>query len=109
VVELKRAVTLAGVLQCVDRFAVTDLVYLAVPAAALPRSKRGGSGFKRLCRRLGLGPARRSAGGEVSALSSRCPLARRAATACAPRASSPSTPGAAATPRPAGVPAACAR
>ena len=38
-----------------DRFAVTDLVYLAVPAAALPRSKRGGEGFRRLCRRLGLG------------------------------------------------------
>ena len=46
VVELKRAVTLAGVLQCVDRFAVTDLVYLAVPAAALPRSKGGGEGFR---------------------------------------------------------------
>jgi hypothetical protein len=61
------------VLQCVDRFAVTDLVYLAVPAAALPRSKRGGEGFKRLCRRLGLGLLAVSAGGEVSALSEPLP------------------------------------
>ena len=74
VVELKRAVTLAGVLQCVDRFAVTDLVYLAVPAAALPRSK-GGEGFRRLCRRLGLGLLAVSADGAVSAVSE--PLSAR--------------------------------
>ncbi|GAA0570078.1 hypothetical protein GCM10009416_05810 [Craurococcus roseus] len=76
VVELKRAVTLAGVLQCVDRFAVTDLVYLAVPSAALPRSKRGAGGFKRLCRRLGLGLLAVEADGAVSALAE--PLAVRA-------------------------------
>ena len=75
VVELKRAVTLAGVLQCVDRFAVTDLVYLAVPAAALPRSKNGGDGFRRLCRRLGLGLLAVAADGAVSALAE--PLAAR--------------------------------
>ncbi len=73
VVELKRAVTLAGVLQCVDRFAVTDLVYLAVPAAALPSSKRGGEGFRRLCRRLGLGLLAVSAGGAVAALAEPLP------------------------------------
>jgi hypothetical protein len=73
VVELKRAVTLAGVLQCVDRFAVTDLVYLAVPAAALPRSKRGGDGFRRLCRRLGLGLLAVAADGAVSALAEPLP------------------------------------
>jgi hypothetical protein len=73
VVELKRAVTLAGVLQCVDRFAVTDLVYLAVPAAALPRPKSGGEGFRRLCRRLGLGLLAVDADGAVSALSEPLP------------------------------------
>lgn len=53
VVELKRAVTLAAVLQCLDRFAVTDLVYLAVPAEAAERAGR--KGIARLFRRLGLG------------------------------------------------------
>lgn len=74
VVELKRAVTLAGVLQCVDRFAVTDLVYLAVPATALPRFK-GAEGFRRLCRRLGLGLLVVAADGAVSALAE--PVAAR--------------------------------
>lgn len=73
VVELKPAVTLAGVLQCVDRFAVTDLVYLAVPAAALPWSKNDGDGFKRLCRRLGLGLLAVGADGAVSALAEPLP------------------------------------
>jgi hypothetical protein len=76
VVELKRAVTLAGVLQCVDRFAVTDLVYLAVPAAALPRARNGGDGFRRLCRRLGLGLLAVAADGTVAALAE--PLPARA-------------------------------
>ena len=69
VVELKLAFTLSLVLQAVDRLAITDLVYLALPAAA---STGGGSGsaagsrrrlafspahpsVRRLCRRLGLG------------------------------------------------------
>ena len=75
VVELKRAVTLAGVLQCVDRFAVTDLVYLAVPAAALPRS-RAGEGFRRLCRRLGLGLLAVAADGNVASVAEPMPAVR---------------------------------
>jgi hypothetical protein len=80
IVELKRAVTLAAVLQAVDRFAVTELVYLAVPSApdrTPPRPPRRGEPprrateraahpangavtpytpkLHRLCRRLGLG------------------------------------------------------
>jgi hypothetical protein len=62
VVELKRAVTLAALMQAVDRFAITDLVYLAVPAPPDP-AEAGGAGavgaytprLHRLCRRLGLG------------------------------------------------------
>lgn len=76
VVELKRAVTLAGVLQCVDRFAVTDLVYLAVPAAALPRPRKNGEAFRRLCKRLGLGLLTVSGDGTVAALAE--PLPARA-------------------------------
>jgi len=75
VIELKRAVTLAAVLQCVDRFAVTDLVFLAVPAAALPHSKAG-QGFRRLCRRLGLGLLAVEADGSVSALAEPLPAPR---------------------------------
>lgn len=61
VVELKLAFTLAFVLQGVDRLAVTDHVYLAVPAAAAcqgPAARGyhpGHAGVRRLCRRLGLG------------------------------------------------------
>lgn len=73
VVELKRSVTLAGVLQCVDRFALTDLVYLAVPAAALPRSRGGAEGLRRLCRRLGLGLLAVEADGAVAALAEPLP------------------------------------
>jgi hypothetical protein len=51
VVELKQRVTLALVLQGVDRLAITERVYLAVarPRRRLPRAVRA------LCRRLGLG------------------------------------------------------
>jgi hypothetical protein len=76
VVELKRSVTLAGVLQCVDRFAVTDLVYLAVPAAALPRSSKAADGFRRLCRRLGLGLLAVAADGSVAAVAEPLPAVR---------------------------------
>src|SRR4051812_19864567 len=62
VVELKLALTLGLVLQGVDRLAVTDLVYLAVPArpdGASPGRRVPFSpthpGVRRLCRRLGLG------------------------------------------------------
>ena len=60
VVELKLAFTLSLVLQGVDRFALTDHVYLAIPARPPRKSpERGFSpahpGVRRLCRRLGLG------------------------------------------------------
>ncbi len=69
VVELKLAFTLSLVLQAVDRFAVTDLVYVALPAKAVgpdapppgpPPHRRAAfspahPGVRRLCRRLGLG------------------------------------------------------
>lgn len=66
VVELKRAVTLAAVLQCLDRFAVTDLVYLAVPAEAAERAGR--KGIARLFRRIGLGLLGVGARGAVEVL-----------------------------------------
>jgi hypothetical protein len=62
VVELKLAFTLGFVLQGLDRLAVTDLVYLAVPAGPdrnAPTRRAALSpahpGVRRLCRRLGLG------------------------------------------------------
>jgi hypothetical protein len=58
VVELKLAFTLGLLLQGVDRLALTELVYLALPAPAAARP-RGFSphhpSVRRLCRRLGLG------------------------------------------------------
>jgi hypothetical protein len=57
VVELKRAFNLALLLQGVDRLALTDRVYLAVPRPG--RHTAGVSVYRRsvraLCRRLGLG------------------------------------------------------
>ena len=50
IVELKLAFTLGLVLQGVDRLAIADTVYLAVPARAARRR-----GIRPLCRRLGLG------------------------------------------------------
>ena len=62
VVELKLTFTLGFVLQGLDRLAVTDLVYLAVPAGPSPSSPTRRAalspahpGVRRLCRRLGLG------------------------------------------------------
>jgi len=62
IVELKRTINLGLVLQGIDRFAITDLVYLAVPAAPTatdPATSRAFTpahpGIRRLCRRLGLG------------------------------------------------------
>jgi hypothetical protein len=63
VVEMKLAFTLSLVLQGVDRLAVTDLVYLALPAVPGRREAGGASrafspahaSVRRLCRRLGLG------------------------------------------------------
>jgi hypothetical protein len=50
IVELKLTFTLGLVLQGVDRLAIADIVYLAVPAGATRRR-----GIRPLCRRLGLG------------------------------------------------------
>ncbi|HEY0837923.1 MAG TPA: DUF2161 family putative PD-(D/E)XK-type phosphodiesterase [Azospirillum sp.] len=74
IVELKKRFTLDLVLQGVDRLAVTDAVYLAVPQ---PGRKASGpspydSGVKKLCRRLGVGllvvDTARAAGHEVEVL-----------------------------------------
>jgi hypothetical protein len=51
IVELKTGFTLNLVFQAIDRLAVTDLVYLAVPETAT----RDWSEPMKLCRRLGLG------------------------------------------------------
>lgn len=57
IVELKRRFSLPLLLQGVDRLALSERVYLAVPRA--PRRGRGlnpeSRGVRRLCRRLGLG------------------------------------------------------
>jgi len=50
IVELKLAFTLGLLLQGVDRLAIADTVYLAIPAGAARRR-----GIRPLCRRLGLG------------------------------------------------------
>jgi hypothetical protein len=50
IVELKLTFTLGLVLQGVDRLAIADTVYLAIPAGAARRR-----GIRPLCRRLGLG------------------------------------------------------
>lgn len=59
VVELKLAFTLGLVLQGVDRLALTERVYLALPARAGNGQRRGFSphhrSVRRLCGRLGLG------------------------------------------------------
>jgi hypothetical protein len=57
IVELKLRFTLQLVLQGIDRLAISERVYLAVPRP--PRTARGLSpempGVRRLCRRIGLG------------------------------------------------------
>jgi hypothetical protein len=57
IVELKLRFGLALVLQGIDRLALTDAVYLAVPAATGPRAIRSAEhpDVKKLCRRLGFG------------------------------------------------------
>jgi hypothetical protein len=50
IVELKLRFTLGLVLQALDRFRVSETVYVAVPAATVRRR-----GIRPLCRRLGLG------------------------------------------------------
>lgn len=57
IVELKRRFTLALLLQGIDRLAISDRVYVAVPCPV--RCARGSSpadpSIRRLCRRVGLG------------------------------------------------------
>jgi hypothetical protein len=60
VVELKLRLNLALVLQGVDRLALTERVYLAVPRPSSPRRRSRGLApdspdVRKLCRRLGLG------------------------------------------------------
>src|SRR4051812_48175667 len=86
VVELKLAFTLGFVLQGVDRLALTELVYLAVPARP-ERPSRGRvpfspahPGVRRLCRRLGLGlltvhPAQKDVAERVEVVCDPCPPA----------------------------------
>jgi hypothetical protein len=72
-VELKTGFSLALLLQGVDRLAVTDTVYLAVPA---PR--RGGTAdWVKLCRRLGLGLIAVAPSGSIEALADPLPYAPR--------------------------------
>jgi hypothetical protein len=58
IVELKRSLTLGLLIQGVNRLAMTDRVYVAVPRPS-PGSRSGASPYHRdarkLCRRLGLG------------------------------------------------------
>jgi hypothetical protein len=58
IVELKRNFTLGLVLQGIDRLALSDAVYLAVPAATTRRSRAPraeDAEVRKLCRRVGLG------------------------------------------------------
>ena len=55
IVEMKRALSLALLLQGVDRQAITDAVYVAVPRGAGARWRGQIGGLLKLCRRLGLG------------------------------------------------------
>ena len=84
IVELKLRFTLQLVLQGIDRLAISDRVYLAVPRP--PRTARGLSpeapGMRRLCRRIGLGlllVGRRS--GTITILEEPVPYRPRRATA----------------------------
>src|SRR3954468_19078328 len=61
IVELKQRFTLALLLQGIDRLAISERVYLALPRA-MPRQGRKARGLspeapaiRRLCRRVGLG------------------------------------------------------
>ena len=83
IVELKRRFTLDLLLQGVDRLALTDTVYLAVPQ---PGRKASGpspydSGVQKLCRRLGVGllvvDTGRAAGHEVDVLLDPVPYSPR--------------------------------
>ncbi|SNS75769.1 DUF2161 domain-containing phosphodiesterase [Tropicimonas sediminicola] len=55
IVELKRGFSLALIHQAIDRQAITDAVYIAVPRGAGRRFLKALSENRALCRRLGLG------------------------------------------------------
>jgi hypothetical protein len=79
VVELKQRVTLELILQGVDRLALADAVYLAVPVP--PARSRGVSPWDRrvvkLCRRVGLGLMTISKRGRVEIVAEPVPYAPR--------------------------------
>ena len=81
IVELKRRFNLALLLQGIDRLALSEQVYLAVPRS--PRRGRGlnpeSSGVRRLCRRLGLGLMLVGRGGGVAVLEDPVPYRPRPA------------------------------
>lgn len=55
IVELKVGFSLSLVHQAIDRQAITDYVYIAVPAAGGRRGYKAMQKHRKLCRRLGLG------------------------------------------------------
>jgi hypothetical protein len=73
IVELKQSLTLALLFQAVDRLAVTDHVYIAVP-----RPKRGltNDAFK-LCRRIGIGLIVVTSSGSVEVMCDPVPYSPR--------------------------------
>lgn len=82
IVELKRRFTLDLVLQGVNRLAVTDLVYLAVPQPGRRTSPSPyDADIRKLCRRLGVGlmvvDAARAVGHRVDVLCDPTPYAPR--------------------------------
>jgi hypothetical protein len=73
IVELKTGFSLQLLLQGVDRLAISDAVYLAVPAP-----KRGGAAdWAKLCRRLGLGLITVASSGSLEVLADPLPYAPR--------------------------------
>jgi hypothetical protein len=73
IIELKAALNLQLFYQAVDRLAITDLVYIAVP-----RPKRGvPSEAVKLCKRIGIGLLLVSASGSVDVLADPTPYSPR--------------------------------
>ncbi|MEO1564192.1 MAG: DUF2161 family putative PD-(D/E)XK-type phosphodiesterase [Pseudomonadota bacterium] len=55
IVELKTSLNLTVVLQAVDRLAMSETVYLAVPSGVGPKGRRRKTQVTQLCRRIGIG------------------------------------------------------
>ena len=68
VVEMKLALNLDVLLQAVDRLALTDRVYIAVPAAQKPSSRLNDRRMLKLLRRIGVGLLTVDRGGRVEVL-----------------------------------------